>query len=85
MLRDPRISLCVDDQTPPFSFVSIDGIAEINREPDLSDLLKWAIKIAGRYMGQDNAEAYGKRNAVEGEILVRLRPTKIIAQKDMVG
>ena len=36
-------------------------------------------------MGQDNAESYGKRNAVEGEILVRIRPTKIIAQKDMVG
>ena len=85
MLRDPRISFCVDDQTPPFSFISIDGIAEINKEPDLSELLKWATKIAGRYMGQDNAEAYGKRNAVKGEFLVRIRPTKIIAQKDMVG
>ncbi len=85
MLRDPRVSFCVDDQTPPFSFISIDGIAEINKEPDLSELLTWATKIAGRYMGQDNAEAYGKRNAVKGEFLVRIRPTKIIAQKDMVG
>jgi PPOX class probable F420-dependent enzyme len=85
MLRDPRVSFCVDDQTPPFSFISIEGIAEINKEPDLSELLKWATKIAGRYMGQDNAEAYGKRNAVKGEFLVRIRPTKIIAQKDMVG
>jgi PPOX class probable F420-dependent enzyme len=85
MLRDPRISFCVDDQTPPFSFISIDGIAEINKEPDLSELLKWATKIAGRYMGQDSAEAYGKRNAVKGEFLVKIRPTKIIAQKDMVG
>jgi PPOX class probable F420-dependent enzyme len=85
MLRDPRVSFCVDDQTPTFSFVLIDGIAEINKEPDLSELLKWATKIAGRYMGQDNAEAYGKRNAVKGEFLVRIRPTKIIAQKDMVG
>jgi len=84
-LRDPRVSLCVDDQTPPFDFVSIDGIAEINQEPDLSELLKWATKIAGRYMGQDNAEAYGKRNAIKGEFLVKIRPTKIIAQKDMVG
>jgi PPOX class probable F420-dependent enzyme len=85
MLRDARVSFCVDDQTPPFSFISIEGIAEINKEPDLSELLKWATKIAGRYMGQDNAEAYGKRNAVKGEFLVRIRPTKIIAQKDMVG
>ena len=42
MLRDSRVSLCVDDQTPPFSFVVIDGIAEINKEPDLRELLKWA-------------------------------------------
>jgi len=84
-LRDPRVSLCVDDQTPSFSFVLIDGIADINKEPDLDGILKWATKIAGRYMGQDNAEAYGKRNAVKGEFLVRIRPTKIIAQKDMVG
>ena len=84
-LRDPRVSLCVDDQTPSFSFVLIDGIADINKEPDLREILKWATKIAGRYMGQDNAEAYGKRNAVKGEFLVMIRPTKIIAQKDMVG
>jgi hypothetical protein len=30
-------------------------------------------------MGQEQAEAFGKRNAVPGELLVRLRPEKIIA------
>jgi PPOX class probable F420-dependent enzyme len=85
MLRDPQVSLCVDDQTPPFSFVVIEGLAEINQEPDLDELLKWTTKIAARYMGQDNAEAYGKRNAVKGEMLVKIRPTKIIAQKDIAG
>jgi PPOX class probable F420-dependent enzyme len=85
MLRDPRVSLCVDDQTTPFSFVVIEGLAEINQEPDLDELLKWTTKIAARYMGQDNAEAYGKRNAVKGELLVKIRPTKIIAQKDIAG
>ena len=85
MLRHPRVSLCVDDQAPPFSFVIVDGIAEISQKPDLNELLRWATKIAGRYMGRENAEAYGKRNAVEGEFLIRIRPTKIIAQKDMIG
>jgi hypothetical protein len=32
-------------------------------------------------MGAELAEAYGKRNAVEGELLVRVTPTKIIALK----
>jgi hypothetical protein len=34
-------------------------------------------------MGADQAEAFGKRNAVPGELLVRITPTKIIAWKDI--
>jgi hypothetical protein len=33
-------------------------------------------------MGKDNAETYGKRNSTEGAVLVRIKPTKIIAEKD---
>jgi hypothetical protein len=40
--------------------VIIDGIVEIDQEPDLNELLRWTTKIAGRYMGRTNAEAYGK-------------------------
>jgi hypothetical protein len=36
-------------------------------------------------MGEDQAEAFGKRNSVEGELLVRLIPTKYIAQKEMAS
>lgn len=84
LMRDKRVSLCVDDQKPPFSFVTVSGTAEITRcEPD--ELFRWTSKIAERYMGQENAEAYGRRNAVEGELLVRVRPERIIAQKDVAG
>jgi hypothetical protein len=31
------------------------------------------------------AEAFGRRNAVEGELLVRLRPEKIVAIDDLMG
>jgi PPOX class probable F420-dependent enzyme len=31
--NNPKVSLCVDDQTPPFSFVIVEGIAEIINEP----------------------------------------------------
>ena len=48
-------------------------------------LLKWATKIAGRYMGKKNAKAYGKRNSDEGEVLVRVKPTKMIAEKNISG
>ena len=41
------------------------------------ELLRVATLIGGRYMGVDQAEAYGARNGVPGECLVRLRPTNI--------
>ncbi len=37
-----------------------------------------AIRIAARYEGADRAEDFGRRNAVAGELLVRLRPTSVV-------
>jgi PPOX class probable F420-dependent enzyme len=75
--RDPRVSMCVDDENPPFSFVMIEGLAAVSRDPD--ELLTWATRIGARYMGEDRAEQFGRRNAVPGELLVRVTPTKIVA------
>jgi PPOX class probable F420-dependent enzyme len=80
--RDSRVSICVDDQTPPFSFVSIYGNAKLIPYRQ-KEALKWATKIADRYMGKKNAKAYGERNSGEDEVLVRIRPIKIIAEKDV--
>jgi PPOX class probable F420-dependent enzyme len=79
--RDPRVCLCVDDDAPPFSFVQIEGTAEIAEEA--GDLRYWATRIAGHYMGPDLAEAYGRRNGVPGEWLVRVTPTRIVAHKNI--
>jgi len=76
--RDDRVSICIDDQTPPFSFVIVYGIAKI-QQFNQNELLKWATKIAERYMGKDNA--YGARNSTEGELLVRIKPLSIVAEK----
>jgi len=76
--RDPRIALCVDDDRPPFSFVTVEGEAAVSEDPD--ELHHWATVIGGRYMGAERAEAYGARNGVPGELVVRLRPTHIVAQ-----
>jgi PPOX class probable F420-dependent enzyme len=81
LARDPRVALCVDDEQPPFSFVVIEGVVELDN--DAGAKLAWATKIGGRYMGAENAEAFGRRNAVPDELLVRLRPTRIIAQADI--
>lgn len=80
--RAGRAAFCVDDDTPPFTFVIVEGIAEVTAPPP-EELLPWTTAIARRYMGEELADAYGQRNAVEGELLVRFRPEKIIAQKDL--
>jgi len=81
ILRDPRVSLCWDDERPPFSFVTIAGTATTDTDPQ--NLLHWATRIAARYMGAELAEQYGQRNAVPPEMVVRVQPTRIIAKRNV--
>jgi PPOX class probable F420-dependent enzyme len=79
--RDGRASICVQDDRPPFSFVTVSGVAEWSDRID--EVRHWAGVIGGRYMGADRAEEYGARNGVPGELLVRLRPAHVVALKDI--
>ncbi len=76
LLRDPRASVCVDDDRT-FSFVVVEGVAEIS--DDLDEVRRWATRLGGRYMGAERAEEYGARNGVVGELVVRLRPRHIVS------
>ncbi|MEU8461419.1 PPOX class F420-dependent oxidoreductase [Streptomyces sp. NPDC029003] len=77
LARDGRVALCVDDDRPPFSYVVLQGRAEIS--DDLEEMLPWATRIGARYMGGERGEAFGRRNAVPGELLVRVPIDKVIA------
>ncbi|MCC8926812.1 PPOX class F420-dependent oxidoreductase [Rhodococcus sp. BGS-1C] len=81
--RDPRLVLTVDLETPPYAFVQVQGVAETSEDPQ--ELVRTATAIGGRYMGADRAEEFGKRNGVPGELVVRIRPTKVIASLDMTA
>jgi PPOX class probable F420-dependent enzyme len=83
LARDPRATLCVDMEEPPFGFVQVQGEAELSEDP--AELLRTATVIAARYMGQERAEEFGRRNGVPGELVVRLRPVKVLAAFDMTG
>ncbi|MEN4396892.1 PPOX class F420-dependent oxidoreductase [Mycolicibacterium senegalense] len=81
LARDPRVVMCVDDSNPPFAFVQVQGVATISEDP--RQLLDTATRIGGRYMGADRAEEFGRRNGVPGELVVRVRPTKVHAAFDV--
>ncbi|WP_433668589.1 PPOX class F420-dependent oxidoreductase [Nocardia sp. CA-136227] len=83
ILRDGRVTLCVDVSEPPYSFVQVQGVTEVSEDPD--DLIRTATDIAARYMGADSAEEFGKRNGVPGELVVRLFPTKVLADFEVSG
>ena len=83
LARDPRASLCVDLEEPPYAFVQVQGEAELS--DDLDELVRTATAIAARYMGPERAEEFGKRNGVPGELVVRVRPTKVLAAFNMAG
>jgi len=72
------VSLCVDEDIPPYAYVRVDGTTSLLDDPEL--LRTWAARIGGRYMGAERAAEYGARNGVEGELLVRITPTRIVAQ-----
>lgn len=81
ILRDGRVSLCLDDERPPFAFLTVSGTTETSTDPDV--LLAWSTRIAGRYMGADRADEYGRRNAVPPEMVVWVEPTRIVAKVDV--
>jgi PPOX class probable F420-dependent enzyme len=76
LARDPRVVLSIDDPAFPFAFVIVEGDIEVVDDPEL--LRAIATRIAARYVPADQVEAYGERNSVAGELLIRVTPTKII-------
>jgi PPOX class probable F420-dependent enzyme len=81
LARDSRAVICVDDDRPPYSFVQVQGTVSVSEDPQ--DLVDIATRTGARYMGAERAEEYGRRNGIPGELVVRLRPTKVLKAFDL--
>ncbi|MFB9906670.1 PPOX class F420-dependent oxidoreductase [Allokutzneria oryzae] len=81
--RDGRVAVCFDNELPPFDFVTVFGRASVEDDPET--LLRWGTRIGRRYMGEELAEEYGRRNAVPGEWLVRVRVEKVIGAREVAN
>ncbi len=81
--RDPRIALVVDEEVPPYAFVHVRGRAEISEDPE--QLLRFATEMGARLMGVDRAKEFGARNAVPGELLIRVKAERVISNADVAG
>ena len=81
--RDPRLVICVDVEAPPYAYVQVQGVATVTEDP--GGARRSATLIGRRYMGADRAEEFGRRNGVPGELLVKLRPTRVVTDLDVTG
>jgi PPOX class probable F420-dependent enzyme len=70
-----RVSLCVQNETPPYQYVSVEGPVTI-AEPDYERDVR---PMAYRYLGEQLGDWYLQATAEErarGTILVRLKPER---------
>jgi PPOX class probable F420-dependent enzyme len=64
-----RITLCAQDERPPYKYVTVEGpvtIEEASHEERL--------ELARRYLGTEGADAYIAANPTGNQIMIRLEP-----------
>ncbi len=70
-----RISLCVQSETPPYRYVSVEGPAEV-RAPD--DLNQQLLAMATRYLGEDGGKQYAAASPGDdsSSIIISIAPER---------
>jgi PPOX class probable F420-dependent enzyme len=71
--QEGRFTLCVQDESPPYKYVSVEGpiisMQDADHERELTP-------IARRYLGKERGDEYVNETAGDKEILVRMRPAR---------
>jgi PPOX class probable F420-dependent enzyme len=75
LTREGNAAISVDTGAPAYAHVVVSGPITITEDPD--DLVTYATRIGGRYMGEERADEFGARNGVPGEFLVRLHCERV--------
>jgi PPOX class probable F420-dependent enzyme len=76
-----RAAMTVDVPEYPYHFVVVRGSVSLESRPP--DMLAWTTRLAERYVPARRAREYGERNAVDGEMLCRLRMERISGARDI--
>jgi PPOX class probable F420-dependent enzyme len=80
--HDPRMTLVVQDDDPPYRYVVIEGRIT-GFETDLETVKYWAGKLGGRYMGEDRVQEFAERNGIPGEHVARFVIEHVRADKNI--
>jgi PPOX class probable F420-dependent enzyme len=77
LLRDPRVTLVVDDEVPPFAFVMIEGTAITSR--GVGNVEQLARRISQRYDAGEGMDEFVRFAREELGMLVRVAASRIVA------
>ena len=72
-----RISLCVQDENPPYKYVSVEGPVQAIRDADLEKEIR---PLVYRYLGKEDGDQYIEETYPDpketGELLVQMKPER---------
>ena len=71
--EETRFSLCVQNEKPPYQYVSVEGPILSMEKADVEQDLR---PIARRYLGEVEGDAYVDETSGEQSILVRMKPER---------
>ena len=83
MRRDARVALCVDEDVPPYGYVTVEGTVTLLDDPKAGR--HWATVIGSRDMGADRGDEFGRRYGVPGEHVARLTPARIVGYAEITA
>jgi PPOX class probable F420-dependent enzyme len=81
LAHDRRIAICVSDERQPYSFVTIEGEAQVSAEPDRIKHI--AAGVANRYYPSQPAEEFAESFVQAGFTAVRIGISKVIARSGL--
>ena len=81
LARDRRIAVCVSDESQPYSFVTIEGEAQVSADAD--QIKHIAAGIANRYYASEAADEFAESFVQAGFTAVRITITNVIARSGL--
>ncbi len=70
-----RVGFTAQNETPPYTYVTVEGVVSDIRPTQADTLLAMAV----RYLGEEQGQAYAAGSTLEGQVTVRVQPTRWLA------
>jgi PPOX class probable F420-dependent enzyme len=75
--RAGRMSLCVQSETPPYQYVSVEGPVTIDETPDYElDIRQIALRYLGTELGELYLQVTAEEREREGVVAIILKPER---------